>query len=60
MLTIKYDKSLKVKNTEQLASGRGCPFLEVMTSHVKDEYIAVQWRRNLQQCASDHILIDFR
>lgn len=45
MTVIPNSRELRIRNTAQLPHGMGCRFLEVMTSHIEGEYIAVQWRR---------------
>ena len=54
---LKYDKSLDIRNLEQLPRGLGAKYLEVMTSHEQGVYIAVQWHRKLGKIPSDHIMV---
>ena len=53
---IKYDSKLDIRNTEQLAHGIGAKYLEVITSHMPNVYIAKQWRRTLVN--TENILIE--
>jgi hypothetical protein len=55
---IKFDKSLDIRNLAQLPHGTGAKYLEVMTSHEPDVYIAVQWRRTIISLPSDHLLVE--
>jgi hypothetical protein len=53
------DRSLDIRNLEQLPRGTGAPYLEVMESHIQGVYIAVQWRRAVKVSANDHVLVQF-
>jgi hypothetical protein len=53
---IPYNKDLKITNTEQLPHGTGAKYLEVITSHIPDTYIAKQWRKKPDN-NKDNILI---
>lgn len=45
MIVVPFSRDMRIVNTEQLARGLNCRYLEVMTSHKPGEYIAVAWRR---------------
>ena len=61
MQTIPYSKTMKIVNTEQLPRGLGAKYLEVMSSHIPDTYIAVQWHRKLPaRLKSWHSIVEFR
>jgi len=62
--TIKFDKTLDIRNVAQLPHGVGAKYLEVMESHEQGVYIAVQWRRTMvnhveYHLPSDHLLVEF-
>jgi hypothetical protein len=59
MVTINYAKSLDIRNVECLPLGLNAPYLEVMTSHIPDVYIAVAWHRKSVNIPSDHIMVIF-
>lgn len=49
-----------VTNTNQLARGTGCRYLEVMSSHVPNVVIAIQWRRKIPaNLHKGRLLIDY-
>jgi hypothetical protein len=54
-----YDVNMKIRNLDQLPHGTGANYLEVMTSHIPNEYIAVQWRNTNKVTSKDHTLIKF-
>jgi hypothetical protein len=61
-----YDTAMDIRNLAQLAHGTGARYLEVMESHIRNVYIAVQWRNKCDnpyngnvRIPNDHILIQF-
>jgi hypothetical protein len=59
MNTIKYDKSLDIRNVGSLPHGLNCKYLEVITSHIPNVYIAKQWHRTIKNLKTDNSVIVF-
>jgi hypothetical protein len=54
-----YDVNMRICNLEQLPHGTGSRYLEVLQSHIPNEYIAVQWRNKNIVSSKEHTLIKF-
>jgi hypothetical protein len=56
MAVIAYNKTLDIRNVESLPHGLNCKYLEVITAHLPDVYIAKQWHRKMTTAPDNAII----